>query len=67
VNLTHSLDHQTYDLPLTLKTYVSPQWKNVLVKQNGKEQNVVSQQDANGSYVLYHALPNAGVISIWGK
>jgi hypothetical protein len=67
VNLTHSLDHQTYDLPLTLKTYVSPDWKYVLVKQNGKEQKVVSQKDADGSYVLYKAVPNAGTISILKK
>jgi len=64
VNLTHSLDHQTYDLPLTLKTYVSPQWKNVLVKQNGKQQNIVSQKDTNGSYILYKAVPNSGTIAI---
>jgi hypothetical protein len=67
VDLTHSLDHQTYDLPLTLKTYVSSDWKNVLIKQNGKEQNVVAQKDAEGSYVLYKAVPNAGTISILKK
>jgi hypothetical protein len=67
VDLTHSLDHQTYDLPLTLKTSVSPDWKNVVVKQNGKEQNVVSQKDADGSYVLYKAVPNEGMITIFKK
>jgi peptidoglycan/xylan/chitin deacetylase (PgdA/CDA1 family) len=64
VDLTHSLDHQTYDLPLTLKTYVSHGWKKVLVKQNGKEQNVVSQKDAEGTYVLYKGAPNEGMIEI---
>jgi hypothetical protein len=47
-----------------LKTYVSPQWKNVLVKQNGKQQNIVSQKDTNGSYILYKAVPNSGSIAI---
>lgn len=64
VNLTHSLDPQTYDLPLTLKTYVLPGWKNVLVKQNGRQQNIVSQKDADGNYILYKAVPNEGSIDI---
>lgn len=64
VELTHSLDHQTYDLPLTLKTYVPPEWKNVLVKQNSKQQIVVSHKDAHGSYILYKAAPNAGSITL---
>ncbi|MGN6531054.1 MAG: polysaccharide deacetylase family protein [Ginsengibacter sp.] len=67
VGLTHSLDHETYDLPLTLKTYVSPGWNTVLVKQNGKQQNIVSQKDANGSYILYQAVPNEGSITISEK
>jgi hypothetical protein len=67
VNLTHSLDHKTYDFPLTLKTYVSPDWKNILVKQNGKQQNIVPQKDADGNYILYQALPNAGSITISKK
>jgi hypothetical protein len=50
-----------------LKTYVSPQWKNVLVKQNDKEQNVVSQKDADGNYILFKAVPNAGIIMISKK
>ncbi len=64
VNLTHSLDPKMYDLPLTLKTYISPDWKNVLVKQNGKEQNVFLAKDAGGVYILYKAAPNAGNITI---
>ena len=67
VDLAHSLDHQTYDLPLTLKTYVSPQWKNVLVKQNGKVQNLVAQKDAAGNFVLCKATPNEGAITIVKK
>jgi len=64
IHLTHSLDPGKYDVPLTLKTYVSPGWKNVSVTQNGKKQNIVSEKDADGSYVLYKAAPNEGVIEI---
>lgn len=64
VNLTHSLDPKIYDRPLTLKTYVSPDWKNVSVEQDGKKQRVSSAKDSNGRYILYHALPNKGSIEI---
>jgi hypothetical protein len=37
------------------------------VKQDGKEQKVVPKKDADGSYVLYQAVPNAGMVSISGK
>ena len=67
VELTHSLDHQTYDLPLTLKTYLSSDWKNVVVKQNGKEQNIAAEKDAAGNFVLYKAVPNEGAITILKK
>ena len=67
VDLTHSLDPKTYDLPLTLKTYVSPSWKNVLIKQNGKQQNIFPKKDGDGTYILYHALPNSGTITISTK
>ena len=67
VDLTHSLDPKTYDLPLTLKTYVSPSWKNVLIKQNGKQQNIFPKKDGDGTYILYHALPNSGTITISAK
>ncbi|QMU27044.1 polysaccharide deacetylase family protein [Adhaeribacter radiodurans] len=58
VNLTHSLDKNLYDLPLTLKTYVPATWKAVKVKQGTKEQQVQPEKDEKGSFVLYQALPN---------
>jgi peptidoglycan/xylan/chitin deacetylase (PgdA/CDA1 family) len=64
ITLTHSLDPTRYDVPLTLKTYVSPDWKNVLVKQKGKEKQVQKEKDSSGSYVLYQAIPNNGTIEI---
>jgi len=64
ITLTHSLDPIMYDVPLPLKTYVSPNWKNVLVKQKAKQQRVQTEKDANGIYILYQAIPNKGAIEI---
>lgn len=58
VELTHSLDKELYQLPLTLKTYVPSSWETVKVSQNGEEQKVEAQEDQNGTFVLYQALPN---------
>jgi len=66
VNLTHTLDKSMYNIPLTLKTYVSPQWNEVQALQNGEKKLIVPQQDAGGSYVLYQALPNAGDVELTG-
>jgi peptidoglycan/xylan/chitin deacetylase (PgdA/CDA1 family) len=64
VDLTHSLDPKTYDLPLTLKTYVPENWENVTVKQDDKKQKLSSAKDSGGTYILYHAFPNKGSIKI---
>jgi peptidoglycan/xylan/chitin deacetylase (PgdA/CDA1 family) len=64
VSLTHSLDVQLYNIPLTLKTYVPSGWKNVLIKQETKEQHVQPKHDSKGTYVLYQAYPNTGSIEL---
>lgn len=64
VSLTHSLDSTLYNLPLTLKTYVSPEWKNISVKQDKNENMVKSMQDDKGSFILYQATPNGGAITL---
>jgi peptidoglycan/xylan/chitin deacetylase (PgdA/CDA1 family) len=66
VNLTHSLDKSMYDLPLTLKTYVSSKWKEVEVKQGSGSKAIITLQDAGGRYVEYQANPNAGNIELKG-
>jgi hypothetical protein len=53
-----------YDLPLTLKTYVSPKCKKVIVKQRTESKTILTQQDGQGRYVLYQAFPNAGDIEL---
>lgn len=58
VTLTHSLDPKLYDLPLTLKTYVPADWKNVTVSQGAATQQVTVQHDDAGVYILYQLKPN---------
>jgi peptidoglycan/xylan/chitin deacetylase (PgdA/CDA1 family) len=64
VTLKHSLDQNLYKLPLTLKTYVDEEWKEVTVTQGGKSVKVSSQADKDGTYVLYQALPNGEAVEI---
>jgi peptidoglycan/xylan/chitin deacetylase (PgdA/CDA1 family) len=64
VKLNHSLDTSLYQLPLTLKTYVPASWKNVLVSQGVEQQTVQAESDARGSYILYHATPNAAPVKL---
>jgi peptidoglycan/xylan/chitin deacetylase (PgdA/CDA1 family) len=66
VTLTHSLDKSVYDLPLTLKTVVRPEWKEVTVKQGSNVKRIKTQHDGNVTYILYQALPNTGIIEITG-
>lgn len=64
ISLTHSLDKNMYDEPLTLKTYVPESWKNISIKKQNAIQKIKSQKDAGGIYVLYQAIPNKGMIEI---
>lgn len=64
VTLSHSLDKSMYYLPLTLKTYVPSDWKNVKVV-HGKNSNQLSvKKDEKGNYVLYQAEPNKTEITL---
>ena len=60
VGLTHSLDQSKYDIPLTLRTYVPADWKEVQVKQGDKTQKVSSAANDKGTFVLYQLQPNKG-------
>lgn len=64
VHLTHTLDKAMYGLSLTLKTYVSSDWKQVKVKQGNRGQLIDTKQDQKGTYILYQALPNAEPIEL---
>jgi peptidoglycan/xylan/chitin deacetylase (PgdA/CDA1 family) len=64
VHLKHSLDAKTYDVPLTLKTYVPAQWHKVKVKQDNDVQYLQVQKDEKGNFILYRAMPNSNVIEL---
>ncbi len=64
VTLSCSLEKSVYDLPLTLKTYVSPTWKKVQVKQGNETRILTPMSDSRGNFVLYQALPGAGLIEV---
>jgi hypothetical protein len=55
-----------YDLPLTLKTVVRPEWKEVIVKQGYESKRIPTQKTGNTTFVQYQASPNAGNIEITG-
>jgi hypothetical protein len=51
----------SYDLPLTLKTYVPIDWRVVEVNQGKRTMRAEVLHDQVGAYVLYQAIPNAEV------
>jgi peptidoglycan/xylan/chitin deacetylase (PgdA/CDA1 family) len=57
VHLTQSLDNNTYNVPLTLKTYLPAGWKNANIKQGSQHKKLLIKKDATGNYVLYDAMP----------
>jgi peptidoglycan/xylan/chitin deacetylase (PgdA/CDA1 family) len=67
IQLRHSLDAKTYDIPLTLKTYVPAKWKKVKVKQQGHGEETQILKDVRGNYILYRAIANDGSIEISGS
>jgi peptidoglycan/xylan/chitin deacetylase (PgdA/CDA1 family) len=58
ISLNHWLDHSLYNLPLTLKTYISPEWKKVRIQQGKHSRQVRPLTDEKGAYVLYQAEPD---------
>lgn len=66
ISLTHTLDRSLYDIPLTLRTYVRPGWKEVTVKQGNEVKRIVTIREGKDAWVLYQAMPNMGDIEISG-
>ena len=59
VVLRDDLTDLSYDLPLTLKTYVPDDWHVVEVHQGRRIMRAEILHDQVGSYVLYQVIPNA--------
>jgi peptidoglycan/xylan/chitin deacetylase (PgdA/CDA1 family) len=67
VDLTHSLDGSMYDIPLTVRTYVPTNWKQVQVEHEDKIQTIATGTNDKGTFVLYQLRPNKGSAELSGK
>jgi len=59
VVLRHDLADAAYDLPLTLRTDVPPQWTAVEVRQGARSRQVPVLRDGEAAFARYQALANA--------
>jgi peptidoglycan/xylan/chitin deacetylase (PgdA/CDA1 family) len=64
VVLRDDLTDLSYDLPLTLKTYVPFDWHVVEVRQGKRTTRAEVIHDQGRGYVLYQAVPNAEVVRL---
>ena len=58
------LHKKVYDLPLTLKTKVPNDWKEVKVQQGKSEKVMKSVADRENCYVMYDAMPDGNLVRI---
>jgi hypothetical protein len=56
-----------YDIPLTLRTYVPANWKQVQVEHEDKIQTIATGTNDKGTFVLYQLRPNKGSAELSGK
>jgi len=64
ISLDHSLDKALFDLPLTLKTYVNPEWKSVSIKQGNSVTKVNVQREGTAAFAMYQAMPGKETIEV---
>jgi len=64
VVLRDELTDASYDLPLTLKTYVPAPWRAAEIRQGNRTQRVEVVRDHAAGYVMYQAAPNAEVVTV---
>lgn len=62
LTINNPLDKATYNIPLTLKTYVP--WKLAFVHQGKSSKRVKALRDDAGNYIVYKVSPNIGNVSI---
>lgn len=62
--LAYSLDKELYDVPLTLKTHVNPEWKEARVEQGKSVAQVKVQREGPSTFVVYQAMPGTEGITI---
>jgi peptidoglycan/xylan/chitin deacetylase (PgdA/CDA1 family) len=64
VKVNHPFNKKLYDIPLTLKTYVNPEWREAHVKQGRAVTRLDVRREGNDAYVMYQAMPGKGTIVI---
>ena len=64
VTLKNSLNKKLYDIPLTIKTYVDPAWREVSVKQGKEIIRAKVARDGANAYVMYQAMPGKGKVEL---
>jgi peptidoglycan/xylan/chitin deacetylase (PgdA/CDA1 family) len=64
VVLRSDLTDVSYDLPLTLKTYVPKEWNTVQVRQGERRKQLAVVRANDQGYVVYQAVPGAEVVTL---
>ncbi len=64
VALRNNLDKEIYNTPLTLKTYLPPEWKDATIVYKGEILPHKTGSDKNGKYVIYNTFPNTTSVII---
>jgi hypothetical protein len=64
VSVTHSLDPNLYDLPVTARTTVPAEWSVVKLRQGAEERWLPIHRAGGKSFVMYRIMPNAGTASL---
>jgi len=60
ISVTHDLNPTIFKYPLTLRTQVPTDWKDVNVSQNGVTVNKTTVLENGTRFLYYDAVPNAG-------
>ncbi|MCA6075113.1 polysaccharide deacetylase family protein [Fulvivirga sedimenti] len=61
IRLSTELDPESYNVPVTLKTYIPESWTKISITDpTGKNIQAIFKDDANGKYVLFNVIPSAG-------
>ena len=64
VSVTHSLDPKLYDLALTARTAVPPDWTSAQFTQGKTTRKLAVQRDGRQSFVMYRVAPNSGLVRL---
>ena len=64
IHLNCPLDKHVYNVPLTIKTYVSGGWKLVSIRQGRQVVKLKVLNDGNGNYIIYKINTDSPLVTI---